>query len=74
MAPLVSSLVLPLQLWEEEKLEFPVFFLSHVSSSMVEFVKGMLEWLNDVAAREFDQSRINPFNFKWVSGGSAGAG
>lgn len=41
--------------------------LNNVSYNTVEFAKSQLEWMSDTVMKSFDNSRENPFAFKYVS-------
>ena len=48
----------------------PIFFMTYVSSSTVDYVKIFLEWMSDSIAKSFEHTRDNAFYlkskfFKW---------
>lgn len=53
-----------LQYWAEENLVYPIYFLSYVSSSTIDYVKSFLEWMSDTIAKSFEQTRENIFLLK----------
>lgn len=64
----VLELILILeQHWAQHHLTYPIFFLTYVSSSTIEFVKSFLEWMNDSIAKSFEHTRDNAFLLKHVS-------
>ncbi|KAK9665499.1 hypothetical protein RND81_14G115600 [Saponaria officinalis] len=64
----VLELILILeQHWAQHHLSYPIFFLTYVSSSTIEYVKSFLEWMNDSIAKSFEHTRDNAFLLKHVS-------
>lgn len=55
------------QYWEQHHLTYPIFFLTHVSSSTVDYVKSFLEWMSDSIAKSFEHTRDNAFLLKHVT-------
>lgn len=53
-----------LQYWSDKSLNYPIFFLTYVASSMIDYVKSFLEWMSDSIAKSFEQNRENPFLLK----------
>jgi len=53
-----------MQHWAQHHLTYPIFFLTYVSSSTIEFVKSFLEWMNDSIAKSFEHTRDNAFLLK----------
>ena len=53
-----------LQYWEQHHLTYPIFFLTYVSSSTVDYVKSFLEWMSDSIAKSFEHTRDNAFLLK----------
>ena len=53
-----------LQCWTEENLNYPIFFLTYVASSTIDYVKSFLEWMSDAIAKSFEKTRENVFNLK----------
>ncbi|KAL9259985.1 Cleavage and polyadenylation specificity factor subunit 2-like protein [Drosera capensis] len=49
------------QHWTQHDLSYPIFFLTYVASSTVEYVKSFLEWMSDSIAKSFEHSRDNAF-------------
>ncbi|KAL3524286.1 hypothetical protein ACH5RR_017120 [Cinchona calisaya] len=63
----VLELILILeQFWEQHKLAYPIFFLSYVSSSTIDYVKSFLEWMSDSIAKSFEHTRDNAFLLRHV--------
>ena len=46
---------------------YSVALLNNVSYNTVEFAKSQLEWMSDTVMKTFDNSRENPFAFKYVN-------
>ncbi|XP_073020033.1 cleavage and polyadenylation specificity factor subunit 2 isoform X1 [Primulina eburnea] len=55
------------QYWEQHNLTFPIFFLTYVSSSTVDYAKSFLEWMSDSIAKSFEHTRDNAFLLKHVT-------
>lgn len=55
------------QHWTQHHLSYPIFFLTYVASSTVEYVKSFLEWMSDSIAKSFEHSRDNAFTLKNVT-------
>nr|XP_043631723.1 cleavage and polyadenylation specificity factor subunit 2 [Erigeron canadensis] len=55
------------QYWEQHHLTYPIFFLTYVSSSTVDYVKSFLEWMSDAIAKSFEHTRDNAFLLKHVT-------
>ncbi|KAL8141831.1 hypothetical protein V2J09_014863 [Rumex salicifolius] len=55
------------QHWAQHHLTYPIFFLTYVSSSTVDYAKSFLEWMSDSIAKSFEQTRENPFVLKNVT-------
>ncbi|KAL6633945.1 hypothetical protein ACP70R_026616 [Stipagrostis hirtigluma subsp. patula] len=45
----------------------PIYFLTNVSTSTIDYVKSFLEWMNDSFSKSFEQDRKNPFLLKYVT-------
>ncbi|XVF12513.1 hypothetical protein REPUB_Repub08aG0125000 [Reevesia pubescens] len=43
--------------WSLKSLNFPIFFLTFVSLSTIDYVKSFLEWMSDAIAKSFETSR-----------------
>ncbi|KAM1142092.1 hypothetical protein ACFX13_042708 [Malus domestica] len=52
--------------WTEENLNYPIFFLTYVASSTIDYVKSFLEWMSDAIAKSFEKTRENVFNLKRI--------
>ncbi|XP_068342718.1 cleavage and polyadenylation specificity factor subunit 2-like [Pyrus communis] len=52
--------------WTEENLNYPIFFLTYVASSTIDYVKSFLEWMSDAKAKSFEKTRENVFNLKQI--------
>lgn len=58
----VLELILTLeQHWTQKQLSAPIYFLSYVSSSTIDYVKSFLEWMSDSIAKSFEHTRDNAF-------------
>ncbi|KAF9617630.1 hypothetical protein IFM89_037693 [Coptis chinensis] len=55
------------QLWVQNHLSYPIFFLTYVASSTIDYVKSFLEWMSDSIAKSFEHTRDNAFLLKHVS-------
>lgn len=55
------------QYWAERHLTFPIFFLSNVATSTIEYVKSFLEWMSDSIAKSFEHTRDNAFLLRNVT-------
>ncbi|XAR53657.1 hypothetical protein NMG60_11022294 [Bertholletia excelsa] len=55
------------QYWAQHHLTFPIFFLTYVASSTIDYVKSFLEWMSDSIAKSFEHTRDNAFLLKHVS-------
>ncbi|XP_008787501.1 cleavage and polyadenylation specificity factor subunit 2 [Phoenix dactylifera] len=64
----VLELILILeQYWAQQHLTFPIFFLTNVSTSTIDYVKSFLEWMSDSIAKSFEHTRDNAFALKHVT-------
>ncbi|CAO2821178.1 unnamed protein product [Amaranthus hypochondriacus] len=64
----VLELILILeQHWAQHHLSYPIFFLTYVSSSTIDYVKSFLEWMNDSIAKSFEHTRDNAFLLRHVT-------
>ncbi|XP_030475176.2 cleavage and polyadenylation specificity factor subunit 2 isoform X2 [Syzygium oleosum] len=52
---------------EESPLNCPIYFLTYVASSTIDYVKSFLEWMSDNIAKSFEHTRDNAFLLKHVS-------
>ena len=52
------------QHWSLKSLNFPIFFLTYVAPSTIDYVKSFLEWMSDAIAKSFETSRDNAFLLK----------
>ncbi|XP_037491492.1 cleavage and polyadenylation specificity factor subunit 2 isoform X2 [Jatropha curcas] len=55
------------QFWAQCLLNYPIFFLTYVSSSTIDYIKSFLEWMSDSIAKSFETSRDNAFLLKNVT-------
>lgn len=55
------------QYWAEHSLNYPIYFLTYVSSSTIDYVKSFLEWMGDSITKSFETSRDNAFLLKYVA-------
>ncbi|CAN6171963.1 unnamed protein product [Urochloa humidicola] len=53
--------------WGDRRLEYPIYFLTNVSTSTVDYVKSFLEWMGDHIAKSFESNRANAFLLKKVT-------
>lgn len=53
-----------LQYWADENLNYPIYFLTYVASSTIDYVKSFLEWMSDTIAKSFEKTRENIFLLK----------
>ncbi|KAL2990365.1 hypothetical protein AAZX31_11G195600 [Glycine max] len=61
----VLELILMLELyWADENLNCPIYFLTYVASSTIDYVKSFLEWMSDTIAKSFEKTRENIFLLK----------
>ncbi|KAJ4706015.1 Cleavage and polyadenylation specificity factor subunit 2 [Melia azedarach] len=64
----VLELILILEdFWAENSLNYPIFFLTYVASSTIDYVKSFLEWMGDAITKSFETSRDNAFLLKHVA-------
>ncbi|KAK0595526.1 hypothetical protein LWI29_007524 [Acer saccharum] len=64
----VLELILILEdYWAEQSLNYPIYFLTYVSSSTIDYVKSFLEWMGDSITKSFETSRDNAFLLKHVT-------
>uniref|UniRef100_A0A0A9YQ43 Cleavage and polyadenylation specificity factor subunit 2 n=1 Tax=Lygus hesperus TaxID=30085 RepID=A0A0A9YQ43_LYGHE len=52
--------------WNKYNLAYPVFFLSPVSSPILELCKNYIEWGSAGVQDTFSQHRVNPFEFTTI--------
>jgi cleavage and polyadenylation specificity factor subunit 2 len=57
---------LPVQHELKRFVSSPVFFLTNVAYSTIEFAKAQLEWMNDTYSDQFCDSRLNIWNLQHV--------
>lgn len=55
------------QYWAQNNLSYPIFFLTNVASSTIDYVKSFLEWMSDSIAKSFEHTRENPFLLKHIT-------
>ncbi|CAA6669112.1 unnamed protein product [Spirodela intermedia] len=55
------------QYWTQHHLAFPIYFLTNVASSTIDYIKSFLEWMNDAIAKSFEHTRDNIFLLKHVT-------
>ncbi|OVA14042.1 Beta-lactamase-like [Macleaya cordata] len=64
----VLELILILeQYWAQNHLTYPIYFLTFVASSTIDYVKSFLEWMSDSIAKSFEHTRDNAFLLKHVT-------
>lgn len=57
---------LPVQYELKRLVSSPIFFLTNVAYSTIEFAKAQLEWMNDTYSNQFCDSRANIWNLQYV--------
>lgn len=57
----LELLLLLEQYWTQHHLTYPIFFLTNVSTSTIDYVKSFLEWMSDSIAKSFEHTRDNAF-------------
>ncbi|KAG9441265.1 hypothetical protein H6P81_017119 [Aristolochia fimbriata] len=62
----LELLLLLEQYWAQHHLTYPIFFLTNVSTSTIDYVKSFLEWMSDSIAKSFEHTRDNAFLLKHV--------
>ncbi|KAH0456299.1 hypothetical protein IEQ34_014206 [Dendrobium chrysotoxum] len=55
------------QYWSQQHLTFPIFFLTNVATSTIDYVKSFLEWMSDSIAKSFEHTRDNAFLLKHIN-------
>ncbi|XP_047334681.1 cleavage and polyadenylation specificity factor subunit 2 [Impatiens glandulifera] len=55
------------QYWAQHHLSYPIFFLTYVASSTVDYAKSFLEWMSESIAKSFEQNRDNAFLLRHVT-------
>lgn len=64
----VLELILILeQYWAQHHLSYPIYFLTYVASSTVDYAKSFLEFMSDAIAKSFEHTRNNAFLLKHVT-------
>lgn len=64
----ILELVLMLEsYWADENLNYPIYFLTYVASSTIDYAKSFLEWMSDSIAKSFEQTRENVFLLKNIT-------
>jgi Cft2 family RNA processing exonuclease len=53
------------QYWAQRHLVYPIYFLTNVSTSTVDYVKSFLEWMSDSISKSFEHSRDNAFLLRY---------
>lgn len=54
-----------MQYWAQRHLVYPIYFLTNVSTSTVDFVKSFLEWMSDSISKSFEHTRDNAFLLRY---------
>uniref|UniRef100_A0A7N0RI13 Cleavage and polyadenylation specificity factor subunit 2 n=1 Tax=Kalanchoe fedtschenkoi TaxID=63787 RepID=A0A7N0RI13_KALFE len=62
----LELLLLLEQYWSLQHLSYPIYFLTNVSSSTIEYVKSFLEWMSDAIAKSFEHTRDNAFLLRHI--------
>ncbi|KAJ6851686.1 cleavage and polyadenylation specificity factor subunit 2 [Iris pallida] len=55
------------QYWSQQHLTYPIYFLTNVATSTVDYVKSFLEWMSDSIAKSFEHTRDNAFLLKNIT-------
>lgn len=55
------------QYWAQQHLTYPIFFLTNVATSTIDYVKSFLEWMSDSIAKSFEHTRDNAFLLRHVN-------
>ncbi|KAL5727474.1 hypothetical protein ACHQM5_000666 [Ranunculus cassubicifolius] len=63
---IVEILLILEQFWTQNNLSYPIFFLTYVASSTIDYIKRALEWMSDQIAKTFEHTRDDPFLLKHV--------
>ncbi|CAL4981339.1 unnamed protein product [Urochloa decumbens] len=53
--------------WSERDLVYPIYFLTNVSTSTIDYVKSLFEWMSDEIRKSFEENRENAFFLKKVT-------
>ncbi|XP_042407472.1 cleavage and polyadenylation specificity factor subunit 2 isoform X1 [Zingiber officinale] len=53
--------------WSQQHLSFPIYFLTNVATSTIDYVKSFLEWMSDSIAKSFEHTRDNAFLLRHVN-------
>ncbi|KAI0989817.1 hypothetical protein GJ496_006050 [Pomphorhynchus laevis] len=66
---ILELLIMLDQMWysianNQQQHQSNLVYISHVSSTVVEFSRSMVEWMSDKLTTSFEQSRTNPFRLK----------
>ncbi|CAG8545924.1 6099_t:CDS:10, partial [Ambispora leptoticha] len=54
------------QHWAANHISYPLILMTHQSYRTLQYAKSMLEWMGDAINRQFDTSRENPFEFRYL--------
>ncbi|CAG8535872.1 10008_t:CDS:10 [Ambispora gerdemannii] len=54
------------QYWTANHIQYPLILMTHQSYRTLQYAKSMLEWMGDAINRQFDTSRENPFEFRYL--------
>ncbi|KAM7499665.1 hypothetical protein LguiA_024079 [Lonicera macranthoides] len=55
------------QYWAQHHLTYPIYFLTYVSSSTIDYVKSFLEWMSYSIAKSFEHTHDNAFLLKHIT-------
>ncbi|PIA49419.1 hypothetical protein AQUCO_01300318v1 [Aquilegia coerulea] len=55
------------QYWEQNHLSYPIFLLTYVASSTIDYAKSFLEYMSDAIGKSFEHTRDNAFLLKHVN-------
>lgn len=57
------------QLWRNEQsglFAYSLALLNNFSEQVIEFARSQVEWMSDKIVRQFEETRANPFNLRYV--------
>ena len=57
------------QLWRNEQsglFAYSLAMLNNFSYQVIEFARSQVEWMSDKIVRQFEESRANPFNLRYL--------
>jgi Cft2 family RNA processing exonuclease len=63
---MLTSYLHAFQYWAQRHLVYPIYFLTNVSTSTIDFVKSFLEWMSDSISKSFEHTRDNAFLLRYT--------